>query len=193
MSALSRIVPLLLAAGIGFGAPGAAEPWRIESGTRLEVDVAWGGAKVVVRFPDLAGEVDFDPDRPDLARALIVARAAAATTGLPPADALLRGPGYLDARRFPSVEFRLDRLVQTSRSTADVFGRLTLRGVTREVRFEARALRYGPVSGEPDRFEAGFDIRGRIDRTEYGSTAGLPEVPAVMPVRVRLLMSSLPP
>ena len=37
---------------------------------------------------------------------------------------------------------------------------------------------------------AGFDLTGRIDRTDFGSTGGLPEVAAVLPVHIRLLMHS---
>jgi polyisoprenoid-binding protein YceI len=174
-------------------AAASAAPWRIEPETSLSVDVAWRDATVTVRFPALSGTVDFDIRRPDRARAVILADAASATTGLAPADQLLRGDGYLDARRYPTIEFQLDRLVQTSKSTADVFGRLTLRGITRPVAFRAQVFRYGPPTDDPDRFEAGFDIAGTVDRTAFGSTAGLPDVSAVLPVRLRLLMSSVPP
>jgi polyisoprenoid-binding protein YceI len=67
---------------------------------------------------------------------------------------------------------------------------MTLRGVTRPVVFKATVFRYGPASDDPTRFEAGFDIAGVIDRTEFGSTGGLPEVPASLPVRIRLAIRS---
>ena len=88
------------------------------------------------------------------------------------------------------MTFRLDRLTPTSKQTAEVAGRLTLRGVTRPVAFEARVIRFGPAADDPDRFEAGFDLTGAIDRTDFGSTGGLPEVAAVLPIRIRLLMHS---
>ena len=74
------------------------------------------------------------------------------------------------------MTFRLDRLTPTSKQTAEVAGRLTLRGVTRPIAFEARVIRFGPAADDPDRFEAGFDLAGAIDRTAFGSTGGLPEV-----------------
>ena len=40
------------------------------------------------------------------------------------------------------------------------------------------------------RFEAGFDLSGEIDRTRFGSTGGVPDVAAELPIRIRLLMSS---
>jgi polyisoprenoid-binding protein YceI len=62
--------------------------------------------------------------------------------------------------------------------------------VTRPVRFEAQVFAYGPAKDDPQRFEAGFDLTGQIDRTDFGSNGGLPEVSALLPVHIRLLMTS---
>lgn len=167
-----------------------AAPWVLDPETRILVDVAWQGSTVEVRFPAPTGEVDFDETRPEAARARIRVSTREATTGLAPVDALVRSADYLDAAHFPQITFRLDRLVQTSKQTAQIFGEITLRGVTRPARFDATVIRYGPDPADPKRFEAGFDLTGSIDRTEFGSTAGLPEVGAELPVRIRLLMTS---
>lgn len=173
-----------------FPALASAATWRIDPGTYIIADVLWRGASVAVRFPPPEGTITFDADRPELAKAELTVPARAATTGIGPVDALVRSEGYLDTDRFPRITFNLDRLVRTSSSTADVEGRMTLRGVTRPVSFRARVIRYGPSEADPSRFEAGFDLTGAIDRTEFGSTGGLPEVPARLPIRIRLLMSS---
>lgn len=167
-----------------------AAPWRIDPGTQVEVDVRWHGGLVAVRFPQLSGTIDFDADHPDRAQAVIAVATTAATTGLAVVDALVRSDGYLQTDRFPEMTFRLDRLVQLSRTSAEVEGRITMRGVTRPVTFAAQVIRYGPAAADPGRFEAGFDLTGSIDRTEFGSTGGIPDVAAVLPVRIRLLMSS---
>lgn len=164
--------------------------WRLDPATRIAVDVGWQGRSVELRFPRLGGSIEFDERRPETARARIVVSAAAVETGLAPVDALVRSRDYLDTAGHPEIIFELDRLEQTSRSTADIFGRITLRGVTRPVRFTATVFRYGPAESDPDRFEAGFDLTGTIDRTEFGSTGGLPDVASVLPVRIRLVMVS---
>jgi polyisoprenoid-binding protein YceI len=167
-----------------------AVPWVLDTGTRVAVDVSWAGGLVEVRFPRLAGTIDFDERQPQNAQARITVSARNATTGIPVADALMRSEGYLATDRFPEIEFELDRLVQTSRSTADIFGRMTLRGVTRPVAFKATVVRYGPAADDPARFEAGFDLEGSIDRRDFGSTGGIPDVSAELPIRIRLLMTS---
>jgi polyisoprenoid-binding protein YceI len=168
----------------------AAAPWRLDPATSVAVDVSWQGRTVAVRFPSLSGEIDFDADHPDAARATISVSTRDATTGVGVVDTLVRSRDYLAADRFPAITFRLDRLVQTSKQTADVFGHITLRGVTRPLAFRAEVFRYGPAEDDPNRFEAGFNLTGSIDRTEFGSTGGMPEVGAVLPVRIRLLMTS---
>ena len=176
---------LLIIAG-----PALAKTWSLDPTTRVSIDVTWRGSVVEVQFPGLAGAIEFDETKPDKARARIVVPATGATTGVGIVDALVRSPNYLAVENHPEIVFDLDRLAQTSPSTADIFGRITFRGVTRPLAFKAQVFRYGPSDDEPDRFEAGFDLTGSIDRTEFGSTGGLPEVPAVLPIRIRLLMVS---
>lgn len=168
-----------------------AEEWRLVPGeTRVEVDVDWRGRTVTLRFNDVIGEVIFDQQRPESAKASIRVDARTVSTGAAVVDAFVRGPEYLDVERHPWMDYRLDRLVQTSEQTADVFGRLTMFGQTRSVAFRAQVFRYGPTAGAPDRFDAGFNIGGSVDRRDFGHTTGLPEVAAVLPIRIRLLMRS---
>jgi polyisoprenoid-binding protein YceI len=180
----------LLAAFLALPLPAAAAPWKLEPGTTVAVEVAWQGRNVAVRFPQLDGQVDFDQAHPEQAKATISVAAGAATTGVAVVDQLVRSRDYLDAAQYPTIGFRLDKLTQTSKQTADIAGRITLRGVTKPVTFKATVTRYGPAADHPKRFEAGFDLTGSIDRTEFGSEGGLPEVSAVLPVRIHLLMAS---
>jgi polyisoprenoid-binding protein YceI len=168
----------------------AAAAWRIDPSTTVEATVAWKGQTVTVHFPDLSGDVDFDAERPEAAKARITAPAGAATTGVAVVDGLLRGRDYLDASGHPEITFELEKLTRTSKSTADVSGRLTLRGVTRPLALKATVFAYGPAKDDPAVREAGFDLSGEVDRTEFGSTGGLPDVSATMPLRIHLLMTS---
>lgn len=168
----------------------AAAPWKLDPATEVSVDVPWRGSDVLVRFSGLQGQVDFDEKSPEAAKARISVAAGSAETGVGVVNALVKSAGYLDAAEFPTISFQLDKLTRLSKNEAKVDGRLTLRGVTKPVTFDAKVFRYGPAKDDPDKFEAGFDIRGKIDRTQFGSTGGVPEVPADLDLRIRLLMSS---
>ena len=178
---------LILAFTLLSGAVHAAT-WSLLPETEVVVDVPWRGLTVVMRFPDVAGTIEFDERRPETARARIAVATTSVRTGLPPADRLAKSDDFLAARQYPQIDFTLDRLDQTSRSTADIFGRITFRGVTRPIAFKATVVRYEPVAG--NRFEAGFRLQGSIDRTEFGSTGAAGEVPAVLPVRIDLFIRS---
>jgi len=186
-AAMVRLLCLLLLLMPGLA---TAAPWGLDPATTIVVDVPWEGSTVAVRFPAPRGSIDFDPENPAAARASVTVSSRGATTGVSIVDALVRSPGYLGAETWPEMTFRLDRLTPTSKQTAEVAGRITLRGVTRPIAFAARVIRFGPAASDPDRFEAGFDLEGSIDRTEFGSTGGLPQVPAVLPIHIRLLMHS---
>lgn len=170
--------------------PAYAAPWTLSPDTSVVVEVPWQGRSVEVRFPDLSGTVDFDERHPDQTEADITVDATTATTGVGMVDSLVRSGDYLGSADHPKIIFHLDSLRQTSKSAAVVSGRITLRGVTKPVTFDATVLRYGPSADDPSRFEAGFALSGTIDRTEFGSTGGLPEVGADLPVRIQLLMTS---
>ncbi len=167
-----------------------AAPWQLLPDTSVAVDVPWEGRTVTVRFPDLTGTIDFDQNHPDRTEADITVDATTATTGVGVVDALVRSADYLGSGQYPTISFHLQSLKQTSKSAATVSGEIRLRGVTRPIRFEATVLRYGPSAAESGRFEAGFALTGSIDRTEFGSTGGLPDVGAELPVRIRLMMAS---
>jgi polyisoprenoid-binding protein YceI len=171
-------------------APLHAASWVVAPETSVTVAVPWRGLTIDMRFPDIEGTVEFDERRPDRTRAQIAVAAGSVRTGLPPADRLARSQDFLAAEAYPTIGFRLDRLTQTSPSTADIEGRITFRGVTRPIAFKARVFRYGPAEDDSERFEAGFQLDGSIDRTEFGAMGALREVPARLPVRIRLLLSS---
>ncbi len=182
-----RLVALAVLA-LALVPPVAADTWRLDPETEIIVEVPWFGGRAIMRFPRYAGTVVFDENDLDRAAARIAVSARDVRTGFAPADALARSPGYLAATAHPEITFTLDRIEQTSRTTADIKGSITFRGVTRPMDFAATVFRYGPAAENPGRFEAGFDLAGEIDRTAFGSIQDVPAVAAVLPVRIRLLM-----
>lgn len=171
--------------------PGAASaaPWRLDPATTVAARIEWQGTPIAVRFPGLTGEVDFDARHLDGARATLTAPAGAATTGNPVVDAILRDADYLDARGHPTITFELDRLTKTSADTADVAGRVTIRGVTRPVALKAKVVAFGPSRTDPGTMTADFAITGEIDRRDFGSTAGAPDLSTTLPLDIRLVMT----
>lgn len=185
-SAMLRLLALLLLLPVA----AAASPWRLDDATSVEASIAWQGNPVTVRFPGLSGDVDFDAHRLETARARLTVPTAAATTGNPVVDGLMRSADYLDAARHPTITFELDKLTKTSEHSADVSGRVTLRGVTRPVHLSAQVQAFGPDDTRDGALTADFLITGEIDRSDFGSTAGEPELSAKLPLLIHLVMSA---
>ena len=172
-------------------AAAAAAPWQLDPATSIAVDVPWEGATVTVRFPPPTGSVDFDPDHPETARATVTVSARGATTGVPIVDSLVRSADYLGVEAWPEMTFRLDRLTPTSKQTAKVEGRHhhARRHPADRLRRPGDPLRPGRRRPRTASTPASTST-GSLDRTAFGSTGGLPQVPAVLPIRIRLLMHS---
>ena len=171
-----------------------ATPWHLDpSRTSIKVKVGYAGTSgVTVDFRSIGGAIDFDEKHPETARATIKVASQNVETGLGLIDNLVRSRDYLDAKGHPHITFRLDRIEPTSGRTANIHGSITLRGVTRPITFAANVFSFGPRNNAQGVFEAGFDMTGQIDRRDFGSTAGQPQVSTVLPITIRLVMTSKP-
>lgn len=110
------------------------------------------------RFHRFGGEVTVEARDPTTARIAVTVEAASIDTGNAKRDNHLRSADFFWAERHPIVRFESVRVTPDGDALA-VRGRLTIRGVTRDVTVPLT------VSVDPERFEA----RGRFDvkRSEY--------------------------
>ena len=113
------------------------------------------------RFSRFAGDVTVDPADLNTARVTVSVEAASLDTGISRRDRHLRSEDFFDVEKFPAITFESLRVEGAGRRLL-VVGRLTLRGVAREVRVPV------DVSVEGNRLEA----RGQFDvkRTDHGMT-----------------------
>ena len=84
------------------------------------------------RFHTFRGEVAVDPRDLATARISLSIEAASIDTGIGLRDTHLRSTDFFDAERFPTITFESQR-VEAEGRRATVTGRLTVRGVTREI------------------------------------------------------------
>ncbi|MFS2162637.1 YceI family protein [Variovorax sp. Varisp62] len=90
-------------------------------------------------------------------------------------DDELRSRDWLDAERFPSIAFDFAAPLSLAENSFQVTGALALHGVTRNVTFDVSFVGAG-MNPAKQVYTIGFDIRGRIRRSEYGVTAALPMI-----------------
>lgn len=91
-------------------------------------------------------------------------------------DALKRhllNADFFEVEKYPTATFRSTRIVmdKDDANEADVYGELTLKGVTKEVKMEVEFNQAGTMRGT---YRAGFDGEMTIKRSDFGITYGLP-------------------
>ena len=117
------------------------------------------------RFSRFAGDVTVDPADLNTARVTVRVEAASLDTGITMRDRHLRSEDFFHVEKFPAITFESLRVEGAGRRLL-VVGRLTLRGVTREVRVPV------DVSVAGNRLEARgqFDVKRTDHRMIYDST-----------------------
>ena len=118
------------------------------------------------RFAQISGEVKLDP------RQLVTVDAHIPVASLTMDSARFRrdvlAPAFFDASRYPLIHFLSDPIPLTRLTAGGALdGQLSLRGVTRPVRFELLPSQCGSLTGRGCRIEA----RGLISRSAFGMTS----------------------
>lgn len=160
------ILLLLVLAGPALAEP---VPYRLDaSASRVGFTYTLEGAPAAGRLPILDAELIIDMTRLSGSRVAVRLDAARAQASLIFATEALTGPGVLDVANHPVIAFR-SIAVRSTEWGALIDGEVTIRGVTRPMRLEARLFR--EVGREPrdyDRLQV--RLTGSVDRHEFGAS-----------------------
>jgi polyisoprenoid-binding protein YceI len=81
-------------------------------------------------------------------------------------DGHLKSADFFDASTFPKMSFVSTSVTPVSEHEMKVAGNLTMHGVTREIVFDA--IYNGTVAGPGGAKVAGFELRAKVNRFDYG-------------------------
>ncbi len=88
------------------------------------------------------------------------------STGSPDRDNHLKSADFFDAASHPKLTFKSTRMEKLSASEYQLFGDLTIRGVTHPVVLD---VEFGGVGKDPfGNQKAGFTVSGKISRGQFG-------------------------
>lgn len=156
-----RAVLLGALAALGLGGAVAPTPWVVvREDSSIEMTVrAFGGSRRG-SFETWRGEISFDPAAPRGTRATVVVQSG--SLRMTPAAVTRRavGPGFLDAARYPTIQFDLRALSPLGGDRYSALADVTMKGRTRPVSFPVD-LR---VTGDRAHLTGAFTL----DRTEFG-------------------------
>lgn len=81
-------------------------------------------------------------------------------------DAHLKSPDFFDGARHPKISFVSTSVKKISDHELQVTGHLTMRGITKEITLDV--IYNGTVAGFGGNQVAGFEIRARLNRFDFG-------------------------
>jgi len=151
---------------------GLPRPFRIDAS---HSDVAFSvgfvhGTRVRGRFDDLRGTLFYDEADPARSSLTFVIGVKSINTGSTFRDEHLRSSDFFDAARFPRIVFQSERVERNGKDW-QLTGKLTMRGVTREVVFPVRPT-FGPVTAPQGLRTVGFSAAMKIARKDFGVLGG---------------------
>jgi len=158
---------LLLAAGATALAAGPAAATRYvqaASGSSLTFTFVQADAATPGSFRQFSTELSHDAQDPAADRLAVTVQIASLDTGDKDRDDTLKGADLFDAARYPTAQYTAESLVRRADGGLEAVGKLTLRGITRELRI--------PVNLRPS--GTGLELSGEtsIRRLDYGVGQG---------------------
>jgi polyisoprenoid-binding protein YceI len=117
-------------------------------------------------FKDFTVEMETEENYFDKARITLTAQLASVFTNNEQRDTHLRTSDFFEAEKYPELRFKSTRIKKVDNDIFDLFGELTLKGITKPVNLtvEFSGVRNDPWGGE----RAGFTITGKLNRKDWG-------------------------
>ncbi len=118
-------------------------------------------------FPDSSGTLYLDKSDPTKSQVDVKTEIATLRTTSTALDAKLKGADWLNAARYPEMEFRSTRVIRTGANTATIEGLLTLHGETHPLTLRGtyNGTLLSPFSGK---YQVGFQLAGTLRRSDWG-------------------------
>ncbi|MEW5733650.1 MAG: YceI family protein [Thermodesulfobacteriota bacterium] len=124
------------------------------------------------RFNSLTGTIVFDEKNSQNSKVNLKVAADSIDTFNKQRDDDLKSPNFFNVKKFPEITFVSDKISKKGEGDYEVSGKLTLMGVTKPVKVDARLTGMGndPWGGQRVGFVTSFSIL----RSEFGMTYDLP-------------------
>lgn len=135
--------------------------------TRIGFEIKHGGVSFVSgHFDDFTIQVTEAGKNHAGTKIAVIIPTKSVNTGIEARDNHLRTADFFDVEKHPTMTFESTRFQMTSKTTAKVYGNLTLNGVTRAIVLSARLVGRQP-SPMTKQDVAGFRLTGSIKRTDF--------------------------
>ncbi len=158
---------LLSAAGLALALQAQAAPYTTIVPAKSSVSFSYKQMGVAMdgRFKKFAAQVNFDPAKPDLAKASFEVDLASVDTGSAEADDEVVTKSWFNTKAFPKANFVAQQIKQTAPNQYEVQGTLNIKGLSREVKFPMKHT----TQGKDGLLTGGFTLK----RADYSIGEGM--------------------
>lgn len=119
-------------------------------------------------FEKLSATAETEGEDFSTAKIFVTAEVGSINTTNEQRDNHLKSGDFFDAEKFPTIKFESTKLEKKSGDVFSLQGNLTIKDVTKPVKLD---MEYAGTQKDPyGNTKAGFSIKGKINRTDYGLT-----------------------
>lgn len=120
-----------------------------------------------------SGTLMLDETKPQNSKIDVTINIKELSTGIPALDKHLLSSDFFDADQYPTATFVSDKVVLTGKKSANVYGTLTIHGVTKPdiLHVKLNKIAISPITQKKT---AGFSATTTINRSDFGITKYLP-------------------
>lgn len=146
----------------------AAENWAVDKAhSGVYFDIRHTFATVRGQFEDFSAAVQFDPQKVADGSVSFEINTKSVNTGITKRDNHLRSEEFFAVNEFPAMTFQSTALKQKAADQYTLEGKLTIKGITKEVAVPLTYLGVRENPLKPGQTVAGFEARFSIDRLDY--------------------------
>ena len=125
------------------------------------------------QFTKVSGSLSLDPKAVGKSTLEIHIPVDTVSTSNEKLDGELKDQPWFDAKQFPEIVFKADKVTEAGKGEAKVAGSLTLHGVTKPVVLTVKFNGAG-TNMLDKKYTVGFEVSGKIKRSDFGMKTYLP-------------------
>ena len=161
MKRIFTLIVALIVATIGFG----QHFTPVDEGSEIGFKIRNFGVNVSGSFKGLDGKITFYPDSLSASHFDVTIDVKTINTGIDQRDNHLRSEDYFEAAKYPSIHFVSTQVTtSTNKEYFFVFGKLTIKDVTKEISF--------PFKATPKENDMLFEGEFTLNRRDYNVGGG---------------------
>lgn len=148
----------------------SAKTWEIDPvHTNVMFKVRHLISSVTGQFNDFTGTISFDEKKPEATAMVdVTIQAKSIDTNNQKRDDHLRSADFFDVATKPTLTFKSTKLVKGKKDTGKLHGKLTIRGVEKDVVLDVQFVGTSPDPFDPKVSRAAFWGSTKINRKDFG-------------------------